>query len=105
MIKAAHLAWKLHLEAMLHKGVTLSLSEIPDHTQCEFGKWYYGNSSNAVRSFKEYAALESVHQYMHDNARELAILSKNDELIPVDAYHIFLERGLYGLPQAGCRPS
>ena len=24
---------------MLHKGVTLSLDEIPDHTQCDFGKW------------------------------------------------------------------
>ncbi len=63
---------------------------IAAHTQCEFGKWYYGNSSNAVKSFKEYAALESVHQSMHDNARELAELSNNDKPISVNAYQTFL---------------
>ena len=64
---------------------------IAAHTQCEFGKWYYGDSSNAVKSFKEYAALESVHQSMHDNARELAELSNNDKPISVNAYQTFLD--------------
>ena len=87
-----HRSWfdNLHTSIVCHQPFSRDILHEAAHTQCEFGKWYYGNSSNAVKSFKEYAALESVHQFMHDNARELAMLSSSEKPISVDAYQTFL---------------
>ena len=87
-----HRVWfnKLHTSIVCHQPFSSDILNEAAHTQCEFGKWYYGDSSNPVRLFKEYAALESVHKFMHDNARELAILSDRDEAISVDIYQSFL---------------
>jgi diguanylate cyclase len=87
-----HRVWfnNLHTSIVCHQPFASDILNEAAHTQCEFGKWYYGDSSNAVKSFKEYAALESVHQFMHDNARELAMLSSSDKPIAVDAYQTFL---------------
>lgn len=88
-----HRIWfnAFHTAILCHQPFPKDIMHAAAHTQCEFGQWYYGNTSNAVKAFKEYAALESVHQFMHDNARDLARLSENDGPLPVDIYHTFLE--------------
>ena len=72
MIKAAHLAWKLHLEAMLHKGVTLSLSEIPDHTQCDFGKWLSTKEAQELQNLDAYPEMIRLHEKIHAIAYKIA---------------------------------
>lgn len=74
MIKAAHLAWKLHLEAMLHKGVTLSLDEIPDHTQCDFGKWLATPEAQELKSLDAYPEMIRLHEKIHKLAYKIADL-------------------------------
>jgi len=72
MIKAAHLAWKLHLEAMLHKGVTLSLNEIPDHTQCDFGKWLSTQEAQELKNLDAYPEMIRLHEKIHALAYKIA---------------------------------
>ena len=88
-----HRVWfnSLHTSIVCHQPFSSDILNEAAHTQCQFGKWYYGDGSNPVRLFKEYAALESVHKFMHDNARELAKLSGSDKPIPVEAYQTFLK--------------
>jgi len=74
MIKAAHMAWKLHLEAMLHKGVTLSLDEIPDHTQCDFGKWLKTPEALELKPLAAYPKMIRLHEKIHELAYKIADL-------------------------------
>jgi len=74
MIKAAHLAWKLHLEAMLHKGVTLSLDEIPDHTKCDFGKWLATPEAQELKPLAAYPEMIRLHEKIHELAYKIADL-------------------------------
>jgi len=74
MIKAAHLAWRLHLEAMLHKGVTLSLDEIPDHTQCDFGKWLATPEAQELKPLDAYPEMIRLHEKIHELAYRIADL-------------------------------
>ena len=57
-----HRIWfnNLHTSIVCHQPFSSDILNEAAHTQCEFGKWYYGDSSKPVRLFKEYAALESV---------------------------------------------
>ena len=88
-----HRKWfnNLHTSILCNQPFAEDILHESAHTQCEFGKWYYGDSSNPVKSFKEYGELESVHHFMHDNARQLAMLSQQDEPISVDVYQTFLD--------------
>ncbi|HER63304.1 MAG TPA: HAMP domain-containing protein, partial [Desulfobacteraceae bacterium] len=74
MIKAGHLAWRLHLEAMLHKGVTLSLDEIPDHTQCDFGKWLTTKEAQELKPLDAYPEMIRLHEKIHALAYKIADL-------------------------------
>jgi len=60
------------------------------HTQCDFGKWYYGDVSESITCVKEFAELEPVHKYMHDHARVLADKVNNKKSIGVEEYREFL---------------
>lgn len=86
MIKAAHLAWRLHLEAMLHKGFTLSLDEIPDHTQCDFGKWLATPEAQELKALKVYPEMIRLHEKIHKLAYQIADLYHNGKQEEATAY-------------------
>ena len=87
-----HRIWSdtLHTSIICKQPFPSDILHAQAHTQCEFGQWYYGESSDAMKSFKEFWALESVHQFMHDNARDLANLVNQNEPIPIGIYQKFL---------------
>lgn len=74
MIKAAHIAWKLHLEAMLQQGTALSVEEIPDHTQCDFGKWLKTAEALELRTLAAYPDVIREHEQVHVLAYRIAEL-------------------------------
>lgn len=74
MIKAAHIAWKLHLETMLNKGKKLSVDEIPDHTQCDFGKMLASVEGDVLKSHKRYPDMVQHHEQVHALAHQIADL-------------------------------
>ncbi len=79
MIKAAHISWKLHLESMLNKGAELSLDEIPDHTQCDFGKWLATDNGKGLQSHTGYPEMIRLHGQVHSIAHQIADLHHKGE--------------------------
>lgn len=62
--KAAHLRWKAHAHAMV-EGLPLEEGQIPMiHTDCAFGKWYYG-TGQSLSTLNSYAALDEPHEQLH----------------------------------------
>jgi hypothetical protein len=62
--KAAHLRWKAHAHAMV-EGLPLEEGQIPMiHTDCAFGKWYYG-AGQSLSSLSTYSALDEPHEQLH----------------------------------------
>ncbi len=62
--KAAHLRWKAHAHAMV-EGLPLEEGQIPlIHTDCSFGKWYYG-PGQSLSTMSSYAALDEPHEQLH----------------------------------------
>jgi len=59
------------------------------HKECRFGQWYYNDSPEPLRGHLGYTALGDVHQYMHDQARELLNASRHDKRIVTDQYDRF----------------
>lgn len=87
-----HRLWfeSLHTSIICDQPFSADILHEAAHTQCEFGKWYYGDVSESIRSLKEFTALEPVHTYMHSHARDLAITSSQHKTIEVDDYNAFL---------------
>lgn len=54
------------------------------HRKCLFGQWYYGEASDALRADPGFAAIESGHRQMHEQARLL--LQTLDSSRPVSPY-------------------
>ncbi len=79
MIKAAHLAWKIHLEAMLKKGTSISKDEIPDHTQCDFGKWLVTPEAQGLKSLDAYPEMIEHHEKIHSLAYKITEYYHNGE--------------------------
>lgn len=62
--KAAHLRWKAHAKAMV-EGLPLEEGQIPMiHTDCAFGKWYYG-AGQSLSTLHSYASLDEPHEQLH----------------------------------------
>jgi len=62
--RAAHKVWVARAEAMV-EGMPIEKEQIPLlHTDCVFGKWYYGEGQ-AVRNLPAYATIEKPHQALH----------------------------------------
>ena len=80
----------------LHRSIIFNLDFPKDildelaHTKCQFGKWYYGNLSQAFKQYEEFHLLESSHRYMHDYARVLSQAFIENKTPSVDVYNKFL---------------
>jgi diguanylate cyclase (GGDEF)-like protein len=87
-----HREWfdKLHTSILCKQPFAADILHQAAHTQCKLGQWYYSDASDAVKAFKEFWELESVHLFMHDNARHLAQRVLDGEGIPLEEYQAFL---------------
>ena len=62
--KAAHLRWKAHATAMV-EGLPLEEGQVPIlHTDCAFGKWYYG-SGQILSMMESFTSLSEPHEQLH----------------------------------------
>ncbi|MBI4667174.1 MAG: CZB domain-containing protein [Nitrospinae bacterium] len=74
MVKVAHNYWKTRLNSALFKNQTLNPSEISDHTQCKFGKWYFGDGVQKFGHSGSFQEINVWHEKIHKHAREIAQL-------------------------------
>jgi methyl-accepting chemotaxis protein len=64
-VKAAHLAWRSRLEGMLHLDAVVPLETIPDHTQCEFGKWLASPQAQGLQTLAAFPTMVRHHEEVH----------------------------------------
>ncbi len=70
--KSAHLGWVKKSEDMLAGKLQLTADQIPAHTDCALGKWYYRVGVREFGSLQEYKAIEQSHAAFHDGLKSLA---------------------------------
>jgi len=68
-IKTAHLAWRARLESVLLGHIRLNVSEVADHHQCVFGKWYDGEGQKKFGSHPIFREIGKHHERVHALAR------------------------------------
>ncbi len=62
--KTAHIRWRGYAQALI-AGVPLDEDRIPiAHTDCEFGRWYYG-AGQTLQVFPQFHAIAAPHEQLH----------------------------------------
>jgi diguanylate cyclase (GGDEF)-like protein len=61
------------------------------HFLCRFGQWYYNEASDLVRGDQDFIALGSLHEAMHNEARDLALASMRGAEVSCDSYDRFAD--------------
>lgn len=77
LVKIDHSIFKSHTYSAVinsHKD-----KEVLEHTECSFGKWYFGDGKDRFSSYPEYKEIDAVHQAVHDYAK------KNFEYVTTDS--------------------
>ena len=67
----AHLQWKSKLSDFFYGVEDLTLADVPDHTQCDFGKLFYSTVKQEFHDFNEINELERLHKQVHDDIKRL----------------------------------
>ncbi len=68
--KTAHLRWRAYAMA-LSTGYAVEEGQLPmDHTECQFGHWYY-SVPEELSALPEFQAVEQPHQQVHAIYREI----------------------------------
>lgn len=75
--KKAHLKWAERVERAAAGAETLHADQVPAHTDCSLGRWYYGLGKREFGSHPEYQAIEADHIRFHELLREFAANQKN----------------------------
>ncbi len=75
--KAAHVRWKSYVQIALRGIITDSSNvDIPIvQTECDFGKWYYGDGMS-LSMLPNFAALEEPHEMVHEMYIQIYTLQK-----------------------------
>ena len=67
-VKMDHVIWKSEVYKVLWGLSDKHICDLPDHTCCRLGKWYYeGDGHNLYRQLPSFQALESHHKDVHSN--------------------------------------
>ena len=62
--KSGHIKWRSYAQALV-AGLPMDEGKIPViHTDCKFGKWYYGHGQT-LSALESYRAIEEPHEMLH----------------------------------------
>jgi len=76
-IKTAHAIWTTKLSDLLAGKISLDPSDVAKHTECKFGKWYYGTESRPFAELGVFRTLGEEHAKFHELAKQITELHKN----------------------------
>jgi len=83
--KAAHIKWRSYAYAMV-AGLEIEPEYAPlDHTDCAFGKWYYGTGKEHFGNLDTYQGIAVPHQVLHKIYAKIYELSQKGKLKDADA--------------------
>ena len=62
--KSAHIQWRARAQALV-SGLELDENSVPVlHTDCKFGKWYYGHGQ-VLSHIPSYREIDEIHERLH----------------------------------------
>ncbi len=62
--KSGHIQWRAYAQALV-AGIPIEQDHVPVvHTNCKFGKWYYGPGQQ-LSSLSSYSAIDAPHEMLH----------------------------------------
>jgi aerotaxis receptor len=62
----AHMGWKSKLIDHFHGLKVLTRSDVPTHTECKFGQWFYGEGKKEFGHLPLAQDIEREHKVVHD---------------------------------------
>ncbi len=68
-IKDAHFNWKMKLTSALSGYTTIDSKTVPNHHQCDFGKWY-DNAPSSLTSLPVFKEIGQLHEGVHKKVVE-----------------------------------
>ncbi len=75
--KQAHLNWVKKAEDMQQGGMAINVKDIPTHTSCSLGRWYYGVGRGRFAHQREFIEIETPHMKFHELLREYVEVFKS----------------------------
>ncbi len=72
----AHLQWKSKLSDFFYGVEELTTAQVPNHTNCDFGKWLYLKGLKEFSAFPEMEVIEPLHQKIHEEINRLIQMPK-----------------------------
>ncbi len=68
--KSAHIQWRSYAQAIT-AGIPVENDHVPVlHTNCKFGKWYYGQGQQ-LASLSSYGGIDTPHEVLHQIYKEI----------------------------------
>jgi methyl-accepting chemotaxis protein len=68
--KQAHLGWVKKAEDMQQGNAVINVNDIPAHTGCSLGRWYYGIGKGRFGQTQEFLEIEAPHRKFHELLKE-----------------------------------
>jgi len=73
-IKAAHGKWRVKLAEMIAGRRKLDATDLADHTQCQFGRWYLSDGRKNLGHLPSYPQIDKQHAAVHAMAKQIVAL-------------------------------
>ena len=64
--KSAHTNWVKKVDAMQKGSSMIMQNDLPTHTNCSLGRWYYGIGKQEFGQYKEFVDVEAQHTKFHE---------------------------------------
>lgn len=84
--KTDHLCWTWRVINIFQGFEEMDPDNLDTHETCRLGQWLQSPQSQILRSFDDFAKLESPHKRLHDLAREIVIAHNNREMTKAERF-------------------
>ncbi len=79
-----HQVWKMRLRSFLRGKEELTEAETSSHTDCDLGRWIYGEGVKQFGAYPEMQRLEKTHADMHAKVKQIVKLKNAGDLQAAD---------------------
>jgi methyl-accepting chemotaxis protein len=76
----AHLNWQSKLVDFFYGVEKLNANDVPDHQNCDFGKWLYSVGLQEFATSPEVNDMERLHKEVHDGIKRMLATTKEERM-------------------------
>lgn len=89
-----HAAWREKLHRTFICKLAPNEADMAEdaHRRCAFGKWFYSSANDHLRKLPSFKTVETMHEVMHGQARQLCVMAKGHWPITTEEYDPFIDQ-------------